>query len=76
MKKQWNVINFDFWQRDQDRLHYLTLSINEYSEGPIVLEMFNGEEGASEWMKPEAARELANKLIEAADACDKAGKYK
>ena len=68
----WKNIEFDGWRRGD-----ITISVNPFGEGPIILEL-EGNNGDyctdnSEWMTPTAARELAAKLIEAADAADKAG---
>jgi hypothetical protein len=67
----WNEIEFKYWARGN-----LTVSINRFGEGPIVMELeatCRDDNSQDEWMTPAAARELAAKLIEAADAADKAG---
>jgi hypothetical protein len=68
----WNRIEFDLWVRD-----LISVSVNNFGEGPIILELEGGyhDPDLSEWMTPQQARELAAKLIEAADATDKAGPF-
>jgi len=67
----WNKIEFVYWERGK-----LNLSVNEFVDTPIVLSLEgNGYDDTDQdhWMTPVEARELAAKLIEAADASDKAG---
>lgn len=71
-KPKWNDIEFPLWVRG-----CVSLSVNNFGEGPIVLELEGGYEDSdlSEWMTPHEARELAAKLIQAADAVDLAGPH-
>lgn len=71
MARVWNKIDFAEWECGD-----ICLSVNEHSNGPIVLRLYgDGYEtyDLDEWMTPGGARELAAKLIEAADAADRAG---
>lgn len=74
MPKQpvWNKIEFDTWSR-----HEIEVSTNSYADGPVILKIYGNNTDIldlDDWMTPEAARELASKLIEAADAVDRAGR--
>lgn len=71
-KPHWNRIEFDPWYRD-----LVSVQVNNFGEGPIILELEGGyhEPDLSEWMTPAQARELAAKLVEAADAAEKAGLF-
>ena len=69
MSPRWNDIDFGYWSRG-----VVEVSTNQFAHGPIVLEIADGDESASEWMTPDEARELAEMLIKAADAADKAGR--
>lgn len=71
MPKIWNDVDFVDWSRGD-----VSVSVNEFGAGPIVLELEgDGWEtyDLSEWMTPDEAREIAAKLLEAADATDRAG---
>jgi len=73
MKPVWNKIDFDPWSRGN-----LQIETNYFSENPIILELEgDGYEtyDLRESMTPREARELAQKLIEAADAADRAGAF-
>lgn len=74
MKPIWKEIKFDDWRRGK----HLSVSVNEYGSGPVVLQLDgDGYEtyDLSEWMTPDEARELAAKLIEAANAADQSGRH-
>jgi len=73
MSAVYNKVEFDYWAReDSGGTDGLSLSVNEHSDRPIVMEMH--EDCNNAWMRPEEALELAQKLIQAAMAVYKAGK--
>jgi hypothetical protein len=72
MSPPWNKIEFEPWSAGD-----VGVTVNNYGEEPIVLGLLVGETVHSDpeaWLSPEAARELARKLVEAADATDRAGR--
>lgn len=68
----WNKTDFEPWLKDVEGDEF-EISINEYGPGPIVIEITSGDDTANVWATPSQARELAAKLIEAADAAERAG---
>lgn len=69
----YNKIDFHPWGRDDTfDIDGVEISVNESSTRPIVMKC-EGQENMGNWMTPDEARELAAKLIEAADAADRAG---
>lgn len=69
----WNKIEFAYWSRGD-----ASVSVNPFSEGPIILELKG--DGFETYdmrvsMTPAESRKLAAKLIEAAEAADKAGRH-
>lgn len=81
----WNKIEFKDWKRDIDftwtsaghsRTVNVLVSVSEAFESPVDLGLDDDDNGARVGvsMSPDEARELAAKLIEAADAADNAGR--
>ena len=71
--KKWNDIAFADWNRGK-----ISVSTNEYIDDLILLKMEGDCRHAHnliQWITPAAARELASKLVEAADAADAAGSH-
>lgn len=72
MRQHWNSIKFKEWKHGE-----LSLVVTEWDEDPIIL-ILNGDYHSldlMDYMTAPTARELAGKLVEAADAADKAGKH-
>jgi hypothetical protein len=66
----WDRIVFETWARGK-----ISVGVNNFGEGPIIVGIGGDYESydLEEWMTPAEARELAMKLMEAADAVDVAG---
>lgn len=71
MKPIWNKIDYKDWT---DPVVDIWIHVNHFGEGPIILTTDRGDESVDVWLTPEETRRLAEQLIKAADATEKAGK--
>lgn len=73
-KQRWNPIAFDPWE-----LQPFAIITDEFYEQPIIFQPYydeNDDDVLEARLSPEEARQIAAKLIEAADAVEKAGRVK